>query len=110
MEKSKVDQFVMTNADKFPEFAQIQIREKLEKMDDDRSNQLLTVSWKTPLTTFLLAFFLGGFGADRFYLGQTGLGVVKLLTCGGAGIWAFIDLFTAFGRTKTFNINRFMML
>jgi TM2 domain-containing membrane protein YozV len=42
-------------------------------------------------TAFLLAVFLGTMGADRFYLGQTGLGIAKLLTCGGLGIWALID-------------------
>ena len=35
---------------------------------------------------------LGGLGIDRFYLGYTGLGVAKLLTLGGCGIWALIDL------------------
>jgi TM2 domain-containing membrane protein YozV len=46
---------------------------------------------KDYLTTFLLSQFLGTLGVDRFYLGDTGLGVVKLLTFGGCGIWAFID-------------------
>ena len=44
------------------------------------------------LVTLLLSIFLGSLGVDRFYLGYTGLGIVKLITCGGAGIWWLIDL------------------
>jgi len=44
------------------------------------------------LTAVLLSLFVGWLGIDRFYLGYTGLGIVKLLTLGFFGIWALIDL------------------
>lgn len=44
------------------------------------------------LTALLLALFVGTLGIDRFYLGYTTLGVLKLITFGACGIWALIDL------------------
>lgn len=44
------------------------------------------------LVALLLSIFTGYFGVDRFYLGYIGLGVLKLLTVGGCGVWALIDI------------------
>jgi TM2 domain-containing membrane protein YozV len=44
------------------------------------------------LTTLLLCFFLGGFGVHSFYTKKTAIGVAQLLTLGGCGIWALVDL------------------
>ncbi|MBX0335103.1 TM2 domain-containing protein [Pontibacter sp. HSC-14F20] len=49
-------------------------------------------SGKSQLVALLLAIFVGALGIHRFYLGYTTIGIIQLLTLGGCGIWALIDL------------------
>ncbi|WP_329122209.1 TM2 domain-containing protein [Streptomyces sp. NBC_01465] len=46
---------------------------------------------KSKIVAGLLQFFLGCFGAGRFYTGHTGIAIAQLCTCGGLGIWALVD-------------------
>lgn len=56
---------------------------------------------KDYVATLLLSVFLGIFGVDRFYLGKTKSGFVKLLTFGGMGYWWLFDmLMTLFGKQR----------
>jgi hypothetical protein len=47
---------------------------------------------KEYIIALLFSIFLGYFGIDRFYMGQVGMGIGKLLTAGGCGVWWLIDV------------------
>jgi TM2 domain-containing membrane protein YozV len=47
---------------------------------------------RSQTVALILSVLVGALGVDRFYLGYTGLGVAKLLTLGGCGIWSIIDI------------------
>lgn len=52
----------------------------------------ITENIKSKTVLIILTFLgLGVLGIDRIYAGQIGLGILKLITIGGLGIWAFID-------------------
>ena len=50
------------------------------------------ISPKSRLAAALLCFFLGVFGAHRFYLRKTWTAILMIVTLGGLGIWTLVDL------------------
>ncbi len=107
MDANKVDMFMMSNS-KFFEGHNLQaIRERLLALDDEKWPMIQMVQFKDPTTALLISIFAGAYGIDRFYIGDTGMGVGKLLTCGGLGIWAIVDWFLIQGATKQKNLERF---
>lgn len=59
---------------------------------------------KSKGTAYVLWFFLGGFSAHRFYLGQTGIGILYLLTFQLFGIGWIIDMFVLGGMVDKYNL------
>jgi TM2 domain-containing membrane protein YozV len=104
MEAQKVDMFIMANG-KFFESQQVPaIRDRLLNIDDSKWGLIQTMQFKDPTTSLIVSLLAGSLGIDRFMIGDTGLGVGKLLTCGGLGIWAIIDWFMIMGATREKNM------
>nr|WP_321450785.1 TM2 domain-containing protein [uncultured Carboxylicivirga sp.] len=107
MDSNSITLFLAQNADRFPAESMPVIKKKLEEIDDQRFFLISTQEYRNPTIMLVLSFFFGYLGVDRFMLGQTGLGIAKLLTCGGFGIWTLVDLFLIMGATKDSNFEKF---
>jgi TM2 domain-containing membrane protein YozV len=104
MDLQKVDMFIMTNGKYFESQYLMQIRERLIQMDDSKWVLIQTIQYKDPTTSLIVSLLGGHFGIDRFIIGDTGLGIGKLLTCGGFGIWTIVDWFLIMGATREKNM------
>lgn len=103
MDSQKVDMFIMTNSKFFESHHLAGIRDRLLIADESRWGGLQTLQFKDPTTSLIVSILAGNLGIDRFIIGDTGLGVGKLLTCGGFGIWAIVDWFMIQGATREKN-------
>jgi len=106
MDQQKVDMFLMSYGKYFEGFQLMALRERLMQLDDAKIVQLQAANLKDPTTLLIISILAGHFGVDRFLLGEVGLGVAKLLTCGGLGIWTVIDWFLIMGRAREVNMQR----
>jgi TM2 domain-containing membrane protein YozV len=110
MEAQKVDMYIMSNAKYFESHMVPQIRERLIQLDDSKFIYLQTINLKDPTISLVISLLGGGLGIDRFYLGDTGLGIAKLLTCGGLGIWTIVDWFLVMGHAREVNFQKLQMV
>lgn len=81
------------------------VKDTLEKMTEDQFMMIQAIEYRDPSIILLVAILLGW---DRFFLNDVGLGILKILTCQGCGIWWIVDMFTATDRAKRYNYAKFM--
>lgn len=110
MDQQRVDMYLMANQKYFPAEKMMLLKDKLMSLDEYRFNMLSSIEFKDPTTLLLISIFLGYLGIDRFMLGDTGMGILKLLTGGCCGILTIIDWFQISGKTKELNFNKVMMV
>lgn len=105
MERDQINLFLACNADKFEPSALMSIKGMLEKMSDDKIVALASVNYTDPTLILVVAILLGW---ERLFMNDIALGILKILTCYGFGIWWLIDIFTATSRARRYNFQRFM--
>lgn len=110
MTQDRVDMFVMTNQKYLPAEKIVFLKQKLLEADENKFSLVSAVEFKDPTTLLLVSLFLGGLGVDRFMLGETGMGILKLLTAGVCGILTIIDWFSVQKKTKELNYNNLMLV
>ncbi|MFO7998865.1 MAG: TM2 domain-containing protein [Bacteroidales bacterium] len=105
MDDHQLDLFLMTKGKYFRSHHLLEIRDRLKNMDDSRGT-IQTMQFHDPTLLLVVSLLVGALGIDRFMIGDTGLGVLKLITCGGLGIWAIVDWFLIMDLTRDKNMEK----
>lgn len=108
--QEKTDMYVMTNQKYLPAEKIVFIKQKLLEADEAKFQLVSAVEFKDPTTILLVSIFLGSLEIDRFMLGETGMGILKLLTLGCCGILTVIDWFSVQKKAKELNYNNLMLV
>ena len=109
MEKEKVNSIIIQYKDYLPQDKILYLKTALEKVEDSAYDDILVSKIHSPTTTLILSIFLGAIGIDRFYIGDVGIGVCKLLFGWlTLGIWPIIDIFCSFKRAKVKNFENIL--
>jgi len=106
MNADRVDMYIIANAKYFETSHLPYIRERLLAVDESKWYMISTIDLKDPTTSLIISIVAGSLGIDRFIIGDIGLGIGKLLTCGGLGIWTIVDWFMIQNATKQKNLDK----
>ena len=96
---------MLKNGECFDQMVIQDVQNKLEDLDDSKSALMMSLNLQNPTIVLIIAIVLGW---DRFFLEDIGLGVLKVITCYGCGIWWLIDIFSAQRRTYEYNYQKFI--
>lgn len=108
MDIQQAHQLIALYGNRLPVESIEMVRSRLVEMEYTTVSLRMS-QFKDPTLSLILSILVGSLGVDRFYIGDAGMGVGKLLTCGGAYIWWLIDIFMIQDATKRKNLESFLM-
>lgn len=103
MDKMKVETFLAYNAENLPEETIPMVASQLAAIDDEHALRIQAMRFMDPTLILVIAIVLGW---DRFFIDDIGMGILKILTCYGLGVWWLIDIFTAKRRAREYNYDK----
>ena len=110
MKQDQIDMYIMTYQKYFAADKIVFIKQKMQEVDDEKFSLISALEYKDPMTILLVSIFVGSLGIDRFMLGDTGMGILKLLTMGLCGVLTIVDWFTVQKKAKDVNFQNLMMI
>lgn len=105
--EQQVEQLIAAYGERVPISCLSSLREMLLSTTMSYSEvQVVLMQMKDPIISLILSIVVGYLGIDRFYVDDIGLGIIKLITCGGLYIWWLVDIFLIMGKTRMRNYER----
>lgn len=109
MDDDRVNRLLFLFSDRLPQESLAFVRERLKECDDELHIKYVLSQLKDPEMALVLSILLGWLGVDRLFIGSIGIGVGKLLTCGGALVWWVVDCFMIMDATRRKNLETMLM-
>ena len=110
MTEPEVNMFLAGNAKMFEPTMLHAIKSSLLTQPESKTMAIKYTTFKDPVVSLIISLFFGSFGIDRFFIGDVGLGVLKLITFGGFGFWTIIDWFLIMGATRKVNTDKILQI
>ncbi len=104
--KALITHFLIEHKNYFDEFDLAVLKSDLYSLSLEELHFFLRTDFVNPNVNLGVSLLTGGLGLDRLVIGQTSAGLLKLITCGGFGVWTVVDWFQIQHLTREYNFKQ----
>ena len=108
MTELDVEAFIVTNVKILDPSTLYIVKRKLLALHYIKSERIKSISFKYPMFALIISLLFGVFEVDRLYIGNISLGILKLITLEGFGVWVIVYWFLIMRATRKANSKRIL--